>query len=107
MQPILRTIKKHPFALFAYIAYVCLLINQVRLHFRFAEASSHINSGERVAWGEGMIYGWLLLVSLGIGTGIVMLINAMLYKDNRLFYLSLGLGFIVPMLVIGVRELNS
>jgi hypothetical protein len=106
MQPILYAIKKHPVSLLAYIAYLWLLVIQVRLHLRFAEASSHINSGEKVAWGEGVMYGWLLLVSVGIGTCIVMFLNAIIYKDNRLFYLFLGVGFIAPMVMLVAKEFN-
>jgi hypothetical protein len=100
MQLLLQTIKKHPLALLAYIAYMWLLISQVRLSLHFTDASKLINRGDKIAWGEGVMYGWLLLFMVGLGTGIVMLFNAILYKDNRLFYLYSGLGFIIPMIVV-------
>ncbi|WP_158827199.1 hypothetical protein [Mucilaginibacter lacusdianchii] len=107
MQFILRIIKKHLAAILAYIAYLWLLISQIKLHFRFAEASSHIGEGERIAWGEGIMYGWLLLIGIGVGTGIVMFLNAMIYRDNRLFYLFLSLGFIAPVVLLVANELNQ
>lgn len=89
MQPVLQLIKKHPVALGAYVVYLWFLIAQLRVSLRFRGAGEHMNTGDRVALGEGTMYGWLLLILIIIVFTLTAIVNATVNKPERWFYICL------------------
>jgi len=96
MNQIIQIYKKRKISIIAYIVFLFLWYKMVTKQWQFKAALSHINEGEKVAWGEGLMYGELLILALGIGTTLVCLINALINKQDRYFYLLMALLMIVP-----------
>lgn len=50
--------------------------------------------GEKIAWGEGLIYGDLLTFAIGIGSGITLILHSLIYRKDLLFYIPASAAFI-------------
>jgi hypothetical protein len=96
MKAIFQFAKVYRLSVIAYVVYLALFFNQVLAQQNFRAAASHINNGERVAWGEGIIYGELLISLIGIGGIFLCLLIAMIYKDKRKHFLILGSLLLIP-----------
>jgi len=57
---------------------------------------AHINSGEKLAWGEGVMYGIIFLLFIATVFATAILIASFLYKDQKRFYLWLLLAIAIP-----------
>jgi hypothetical protein len=98
MKAALQTIVKHPVAIAIYLLYSYFSFLILRGNWRYKQALPIIDSGERVAWGEGVMYGVVLLffVAVIFATGVV--IASLFYKEEKKFYLWLLSGIITPLL---------
>ncbi|CAN5209096.1 hypothetical protein BH09BAC6_BH09BAC6_31250 [soil metagenome] len=103
MKIALKIFKQHWIAITAYSIYLLIWYSTFTTQLRFKAALPHIGEGERVAWGEGVMYGDLLTLALGIGGGIVMLLNAIIYKAERKFYLLMSPLLIIPAIIFIYR----
>lgn len=86
----------------AIIAYLCYLLFwwcNLSTKLRYEAAVDHISEGERVAWGEGVMYWYLLTLAISIGSTIVMLLNVILNKETRIFYLVMSILTITPLII--------
>lgn len=86
MQFLIQILKKHPFAIVSFILYLLLCLDQLRTSNNFREASAHINSGERVAWGEGVMYGYIFTILVGLVFAFFVLLNWGIRKEGKRFY---------------------
>ncbi len=99
MSRVIQIVNKHKISAIAYILYLFLWYNILTTEWRFKAALSHIDEGEKVAWGEGVMYGDLLILALGVGGALVCLINAVINKQNRRFYLLMSLLMLLPAII--------
>jgi hypothetical protein len=96
MKAILQFAKVYRLSIIAYVVYLALFFNQISAQQSFRAAASHINNGDRVAWGEGIMYGELLVSLIGTGGVFVCLLIAVTYKDKRKHFLILGFLLLIP-----------
>jgi TRAP-type C4-dicarboxylate transport system permease small subunit len=105
MQLAVNTLRKHPLSIVFFMLYSWFCYIQVRSHLRFTEASAHINQGERVTWGEGLMYGLLMLIVFSIIFVIITMFLAALRKEQSKFYHALSAliaaVFIITLMFIG------
>jgi hypothetical protein len=80
----------------AYIVYLLLYFNQTDAEQNFRSSVNHIGKGESTALGEAVMYGELLMFSVGTGGVIVCMLIAAIYKDKRKHFLILGFLWAIP-----------
>jgi hypothetical protein len=61
MSKAIQILKNHPWAIISYILYALLCFSTINTELKFQAASKNINHGDKVAWGEGIMYGDILL----------------------------------------------
>lgn len=91
--------KRYKAATIAYLFYLLFWWCSLSTQLRYKAAIDHINAGERLAWGEGVMYWYLLTFAVSIGSTIVMLLNAVLNKEARIFYFVMGILTITPLMI--------
>jgi hypothetical protein len=103
MQALLTTTcsfyRNHKAALIACSFYLLFWWSSVSTHLKYQAAADHLGVGEKVAWGEGVMYWYLLTLAMGVGPTIVMLINAIVYKEIRTFYLIMSALVVTPLII--------
>ena len=106
MKAILRVWKDCRTSIVAYLVYLALYFNQIHTEQKFRASINHNNTGEQIAWGEGVMYGELLIFSIGAGGVFVCLLIALIYKDQRKHSLIFGFLFLVPVIYYLTALLN-
>jgi hypothetical protein len=99
MHTIISFYKKHKAAIIAYVFYLLFWWLSLNTQSNFHTAIGHISQGERIAWGEGVMYWYLLTYAVSIGATIVMLLNAAIKVGERGFYLTMAALVICPLLI--------
>jgi len=94
MPSILRIIKKHPFSFIGFELYLSLCFLQLRTVYRYKAATEHMNHGDHLAWGEGVMYGYYFVILIAFVCIIAVLIRAAFRKEESKFYTYLGLGIV-------------
>lgn len=89
-----------------YLVYLALYFNQIHTERNFRASIGHINTGERIAWGEGVMYGELLVFLIGVGGVFVCLLIALIHKDQRKHSLIFGFLFLVSVTYYFTALLN-
>jgi hypothetical protein len=83
--------KSHKAAIMAYLCYLLFWWCSLGTKLKYEAAVDHISKDERVAWGEGVMYWYLITLAISVGTTIVMLLNVILNKETRIFYLVMSI----------------
>lgn len=95
----MKVLKKYWQAITAYAVYGWLWYRTIAAGSRFKKALVHLNKGEIIALGEGLMYGELLVLAIGIGTTLVTLAIAIFNREQRGFYLTVSLFMIFPVVL--------
>jgi len=90
--------KRYKAAVIAYLFYLLFWCCSLTTQLRYKAAIDHINAGERLAWGEGVMYWYLLTFAISIGSTIVMLLNAAMNKETRMCYFIMSILTISPLI---------
>jgi len=96
MKSLSQIFKKHPIAIIVFLLYAYFAQAVITGKWRYSKALSHINSGEKLAWGEGVMYGAMFLFFIATVYATVIIISSLFYKDEKRFYLWLLLAIATP-----------
>ena len=100
MKTLLHFIKSHWLFVIFYSLYLLLLIFNIRSEIRLEAALNHISHGDRIAWGEGIMYGNLFTIIFGVIGAVCMLGSAFIFKGKRKFYF-IGIAlYIIPLIIL-------
>jgi|GEM_PF-3355993 hypothetical protein len=99
MRFLLQIVKRHPFSIVGFVLYLLLCVDQIRTERAFRAAANHINSGNRIAWGEGVIYGYLFVILMAFVLIIAVLIRAAFRKEEIRFYVFLCSGIVLVVMM--------
>jgi hypothetical protein len=67
---------------------------------RYQTALTHISKSEKLSWGEGLMYGLLLNISIAAILIIIAIINLAFKRDQYKFYLWLCVAVAIPFIAI-------
>jgi len=90
MQPVIQSFKKYLATIIISFIYLLLWWNQWNVRSRFDRQSNQLNNGERITWGEGIIYGEFFTLITGAGLAVLLLMLSIVYKEKRRVYLILS-----------------
>jgi hypothetical protein len=96
MKTTLKFVKAYWLSTLAYIIYLVLLISQIRAQQNFRETVNNVKDGGRLPWGEGIMYGELLMFLIGAGSVFLCLLIAFTSKERRKHFVILGFLFLIP-----------
>jgi hypothetical protein len=99
MKSVWLSIKQHPFSTIGLLLYLILYSMQIRAYLKFRAAVSSINNEEKIAWGEGIMYGYIIIFIIAIILLLLNAINGCLTKNNT-FYLVLGGVTILSLIIL-------
>jgi len=100
MKKSIQILKGHPWAIISYILYACFCFMVITTQLRFEAAVGHIQHGDQIAWGEGVMFGELYAFVIAIIFIIIMIINALFRKTGKSFYWWLCLFIVIPLIII-------
>jgi len=98
MKKAIQILKSHPWAIICFAFYLLLYYNTIVSAVRFRATVHHIEQGDKIAWGEGIIYGDILTFLIGIIFLVVIILNAFFRKTGQAFYLWLCLLIVVSLI---------
>jgi hypothetical protein len=99
MKTVWQIFKQHPIAIIIYLLYACFAQLVITGKWRYTKALAHISSGERLAWGEGVMYGIIFLLFIATIFATVTLIFSFYNKAQKKFYMWLLLVIIMPVAI--------
>jgi len=67
---------------------------------RFTAAKDHINHGNKIAWGEGIMFGYIYNLILATLFIIIMLFNTLLRESGKSFYYWMCLFIMIPLIIV-------
>jgi len=91
MKTFWQSVRLHLITSICFLVYITYYVLQIRTIFHFRAAIEKVNPGERLAWGEGVMYGYLFISLLGGVFLLAIILRAILYKGNINYYAYLGL----------------
>ncbi|WP_377102051.1 hypothetical protein [Mucilaginibacter calamicampi] len=91
--------KSYKATIIAYSFYLAIWWITVSTQSQYHTEIDHMDAGEKVARGEGVMYGYLLIFLLSIGGTIVMLLNALIDRKKRFFYLIMSALIALPLIM--------
>ena len=59
-----------------------------------------MNHGEHLVWGEGIMYGYLMLTFIAGIFSLVTMACILAYKDHMKYYILLLIAIILPMIIL-------
>ena len=92
-------ISKYKLVFIVFIVHGWLWYTVLTAKARFEAAVSHLGKGELVAWGEGVMYGELLMIALGISFSLLTFVIAMVNKERRFYYLIVSFFTALPVVL--------
>ncbi|TSJ44100.1 hypothetical protein FO440_07975 [Mucilaginibacter corticis] len=91
-----QIVKRHPISIAIYLLYISFAYLVIIAKWRFTRALPQIHGGEKLAWGEGVMYGILFLSFTAILFASIILIFSCFDKGPKKFYWWLLLAIIMP-----------
>lgn len=91
--------KRYKATILAYLFYLLFWWFSLSTQLRYKAAIDHINAGEKLAWGEGVMYWYFLTFAVSVGSTIIMLLNVALNKEARMFYFVMSILTITPLMI--------
>ena len=89
MRPVIQSFKKYLAVIIISFIYLLLWWQQWNLRSSFDVQSRRLDNGEKITWGEGIIYGDIFTLITGAGLAVLLLILSFVYKEKRKVYLIL------------------
>jgi hypothetical protein len=99
MKKVWQIFEQHPAAIIVYLLYAIFAQLVITAKWRYTAALAHIDSGERLAWGEGVMYGIIFLFFIAIIFVTVTLIFSFYNKDQKKFYYWLLFAIVAPIII--------
>jgi hypothetical protein len=99
MKALLSILKKHPISIFFYLLYTVFYGRMVWVVHLYSQ-SKGLNHGERLMWGEGIMYGYLFSFIIATAFIIIMLFNALLRETGKSFYFWMCLFIVMPLFIL-------
>jgi hypothetical protein len=106
MKPVLQVIKQHPWTSIFYFLYGLVFFAQLSQQHRYRVESKLMGEGNRIAFGEGVTYGALITVFIGVVFILILLLNAAFRKGQHKFYLLLCLPILAATIFIILNYLQ-
>ncbi len=82
---IIDILKNHPFAVSSYMFFLAFCILQLKTAYNHRQALHEANNAARLVVGEGMMYGYLLLIVITCVYMVVVSTFAKLFPEDRAF----------------------
>jgi hypothetical protein len=106
MKPVLQVIKQHPWASIFYFLYGLIYLAQLSQLHRYRIERKLMGEGNRIAFSEGVTYGALITVFIGVVFILILLLNAAFRKGQYKFYLLLCLPILAAITFIILNYLQ-
>ena len=101
MSKILQILKEHPVAIIFSVLYGLMWVHFLNLQHRLE--TYRMQGESTVTYGEGVVYTLFFILLFGLVFTLLTLVNAVIKKGQRTFYLILSVIIILPA-VIFVRK---
>src|ERR1700744_4551089 len=99
MEKVFQIFKTYPFSIASYSVYSFLYYFVITADIRYRAALPHINGGERLSWGEGVMYGYLFITLDAVIFALVTMGCIIAYKKHIRFYVCLLAMIIIPVII--------
>ena len=100
MKNAIQIIKSHPGSVICYALYATFCYMTISSSLKFKAAVNHIEHGDKIAWGEGVMYGYILTFIIAIIFFLIIALNASLRKTGQSFYWWLCLFIVIPLFIL-------
>jgi hypothetical protein len=100
MKKIFQILRTHPWAIMSYILYILFCLMTIASTLRFEAALDRIQGGDKVAWGEGVMYGDLFAFVIATVFVIIIIFNALFRETGQSFYWWLCLFIVIPLIIL-------
>jgi len=95
-----QILKTYPWSFASYIVYAVLYYYVASAGIRFHSALYRLQGGERIAWGEGVMYGYLLITIIAVIFSLVTMACIIAYRKHAIFYTCLLMMIIIPLIIL-------
>jgi len=100
MKKVFQILKTYPWSFAAYTVYAALYYFVMSASIKFHAALNHIEGGEKIAWGEGVMYGYIFITMVAIIFTLITMACIIAYKAHMRFYTCLLVMIIIPAIVL-------